>query len=188
MWKVKKMSKRHKKNNNHNKNQQPQSDRGRGPQQSNFKDNQRNDRPQGGASDNRNRDYNERKNLDKDHSKPTVGQNNPLSSSTKGLTPVPSVMTPTRQIYKKQVQVKSANLKTKKYGVLFFDTLQSARSDLAKLKESAANFDQLNIVIKAEPTVDDQDLLSIGKVFSGAAWTLIHERRVQDGWYEQPRD
>ena len=27
------------------------------------------------------------------------------------------------------------------------------------------------------------DLNRIGKVFAGMAWTTIHERRVDEGWY-----
>lgn len=35
--------------------------------------------------------------------------------------------------------------------------------------------------------MDDTDLLGIHtkvKVYAGEAWTLIHERRKEDGWYE----
>jgi hypothetical protein len=31
--------------------------------------------------------------------------------------------------------------------------------------------------------MDDPDLLKLGLVFAGAAWTLIHERRQAEGWY-----
>jgi len=62
-----------------------------------------------------------------------------------------------------------------------------AKADLEQLAIKAKEFDQLNIVVKAEGDMDDPDLTKIGKVFAGAAWTLIHERRVQDGWYNEPR-
>jgi hypothetical protein len=97
-------------------------------------------------------------------------------------------MTPTRQIYKKPIALRASTSKVKKYGIQFYETLQSAKADIAKLREAAAQCDQLNIVVRAEPTVDDPELLQIGKVFSGAAWTLIHERRRQDGWYDEPHE
>lgn len=73
----------------------------------------------------------------------------------------------------------------KKYGVIFFDTISQAKSDFDNLKQLATTCDQLNIVVKAEGSMDDPELTSIGKLFCGAAWTLIHERRRDAGWYEQ---
>ena len=102
----------------------------------------------------------------------------------KGVTPVMSVLTPRRQMYKKQMHQKNNSATVKSYGLIFFETLQSAKADLNKLRETAANFAQLNIVIRAEASMDDPELTSIGKVFAGAAWALIHERRKQDGWYD----
>ena len=71
----------------------------------------------------------------------------------------------------------------KKYGVVFYDTLAAAKNDLANIRSKARGLDQLNIVIKAEANMDDPDLNRIGKVFAGMAWTTIHERRVDEGWY-----
>lgn len=75
------------------------------------------------------------------------------------------------------------------YKVIFFDNLHAAKSDLARLKDLAQSCDQLNIVIRsdanAEANMDDQELAAYGKVFAGAAWALIHERRVSEGWYEK---
>lgn len=77
----------------------------------------------------------------------------------------------------------------KRYGLAIFDTFQQAKAERAELEEKAKTFDQLNIVIRAEGNMDDPELVSIGnvKVFAGAAWALIHERRKQDGWYDEPR-
>lgn len=74
------------------------------------------------------------------------------------------------------------------YKVAFYDTLTQAKSDLDALRELAKQCDQLNIVVKAEAPMDDADLTSIGKLFCGAAWALIHERRKMDGWYDQPHE
>ena len=73
------------------------------------------------------------------------------------------------------------------YGVVFFDTVNQAKRDLESLTEKAKEFDQLNIVIGAEGPIEDEELASIGKVFAGTAWTTIHTRRVEEGWYEKPR-
>ena len=77
----------------------------------------------------------------------------------------------------------------RRYGMVLYDHFAQAKSDLARLQELEKQYDQLNIVIRAEGNMDDPDLTAIGrvKVFAGAAWTLIHERRKQDGWYEEPR-
>lgn len=76
-----------------------------------------------------------------------------------------------------------------RYDIVFYDTLAAAKADLAGIKEKAEKLDQLNIVIRAEGGLDDPDLNALAKVkvFAGAAWTLIHERRVADGWYSEPR-
>ena len=77
----------------------------------------------------------------------------------------------------------------KRYAVAIFDTVQAAKADLENLMAKAAEVDQLNIVIRAESNMDDPDLSTLPKVkvFAGAAWTLIHERRISDGWYDAPR-
>lgn len=95
-----------------------------------------------------------------------------------------SVVTPRRQIFRKQMHQRNNSPAQKTYGVLFLDSLAAAKADLAKLRETAAQYDQLNIVIKAEGPIDDPEVAEIGKIFAGAAWTLIHERRRQDGWYD----
>lgn len=74
----------------------------------------------------------------------------------------------------------------KRYGVVFYDSLFAAKADLDTLRKKASDVDQLNIVIRAESDMDDQELTKIGKVFAGPAWTLVHERRVEEGWYNNP--
>ncbi len=75
----------------------------------------------------------------------------------------------------------------RRYGVVFFNTVDEAKLNAGDLLERARQVDQLNIVIRAEGDMDNKELNSYGKVFAGAAWTLIHERRVQEGWYDEPR-
>lgn len=74
-------------------------------------------------------------------------------------------------------------LPPRRYGVVFFDTLAAAKNDVQRLQELARGYDQLNIVIRAEASMDDPELAAVGKVFAGAAWALIHDRRVAEGWY-----
>jgi hypothetical protein len=111
---------------------------------------------------------------------------NPLTN--KGQIPVQSVMVPRRNIFKKQMHQRNTTTVTKNYGLIFYETLQAARSDVAQLESFAKQYDQLNIVIRAEVTADTTDLTQFGKVFTGAAWALIHERRKQDGWYDAPHE
>ena len=76
----------------------------------------------------------------------------------------------------------------KKYRVVFFTTFKEAKSSKEDFSKLCADCHQLNICIEEEGNMDDEDLLSIDpkiKVFAGEAWTLIHKRRVEDGWYDQ---
>lgn len=75
----------------------------------------------------------------------------------------------------------------KRYGVVFFQTLEEAKSQADKILDKAKEVDQLNIVIRSEANMDDPELCQYGKVFAGEAWALIHDRRVADGWYNEPR-
>jgi len=77
----------------------------------------------------------------------------------------------------------------KKYGVIFFETLAAAKAELSALEAKSDGFDQLNVVVRAEANMNDPDFNTHPKLklFAGAAWTLIHERRNEDGWYDAPR-
>ena len=79
----------------------------------------------------------------------------------------------------------SKKLPPRRYGIIFFETLAAAKNDVARLHEVARGYDQLNIVIRSESPMDDVELSSIGKLFAGAAWALIHDRRVAEGWYNE---
>ena len=74
----------------------------------------------------------------------------------------------------------------KRYGVVFYATLDAAKEDGDTLLDKAKEVDQLNIVIRAEAPMNDPQLLQYGKLFAGEAWALIHERRVEEGWYNEP--
>ncbi len=77
----------------------------------------------------------------------------------------------------------------KRYGVVFYDNHAQAREDIANLQVKSKEVDQLNIVIRAEGTMDDPELLKFGKVFAGEAWHLIHQRRmIDDKWYNEPHE
>ncbi|MBP6218297.1 MAG: hypothetical protein KA436_06905 [Oligoflexales bacterium] len=76
--------------------------------------------------------------------------------------------------------------KNNKYLYLQFDTFQQAKQAIPELIANCENCDQLNVVIREEGNMDDPELLGSHpkvKVYAGAAWTLIHERRQTDGWY-----
>lgn len=76
----------------------------------------------------------------------------------------------------------------RRYTVAFYENFAQAREDLPRLSALREEFDQVNIVIRADGNMDDPDLSPVGKVFAGEAWTLIHKRRVDDGWYNEPRE
>ena len=75
--------------------------------------------------------------------------------------------------------------KDRRYAPMFFDTFMAARNQVAEIAEKAKSVDQVNIIIKEEGNMDDPELIQHGKVFAGEAWTLVHTRRVEEGWYEQ---
>ncbi len=77
---------------------------------------------------------------------------------------------------------------SKIYKAVFYDTLNQAKADLEALRNLAQSCDQINIIVRAEASMDDAELNAVGKLFCGAAWALIHERRKQDGWYEGPHE
>jgi hypothetical protein len=76
----------------------------------------------------------------------------------------------------------------RRYGLVFYDNHAQAREDAATLLEKSKEVDQLNIVIRAEGSMDDPELLKYGKVFAGEAWHLIHRRRVDEKWYDEPHE
>ncbi len=85
-------------------------------------------------------------------------------------------------------QAKKAPPVLKRYAVVFYDTHNQAREDLTRLAELKQQVDQVNIVVKAEGSMEDPELLSFGKLYAGEAWHLIHKRRETDGWYNDPHE
>lgn len=73
----------------------------------------------------------------------------------------------------------------KRYGVVFFDNITQAKEQLEAISEAAKACDQLNIVLRAEGPMDDEELLKLGNLYAGEAWSLIHTRRLESGWYEE---
>ena len=79
-----------------------------------------------------------------------------------------------------------AKLKEKKFGVIFFPDFIQAKTHSHELQAYCDQCDQLNLVVEQEGDMDDPSLLSINpkiKVYAGEAWTLIHKRRLEEGWY-----
>jgi hypothetical protein len=80
---------------------------------------------------------------------------------------------------------------SRRYQVMFFDSFQEAKAAVDRIKTASAHCDQLNLVIKAEGSMDDPELLGIDpkvKVFAGEAWHLIHTRRLEEKWYDSPHE
>lgn len=75
-------------------------------------------------------------------------------------------------------------LEPRRIGVVILETFEVAREQLGVLAERAREYDQLNIVIRAEGNMDDPELSAVGRVYAGTAWATIHERRIKEGWYE----
>ncbi|MGE0173564.1 MAG: hypothetical protein AB7T49_12275 [Oligoflexales bacterium] len=75
--------------------------------------------------------------------------------------------------------------KLRNYAVLFYHNVDEAKRDLATIEAKAQAVDQLNIVVQNENFGEHPDINKFGKLYAGAAWTLIHKRRVDDGWYEK---
>lgn len=76
-------------------------------------------------------------------------------------------------------------------GVLFYSTFAEAYRHKDQMSAAAEEYDQLNVVIEQEGAMDDPQLLEVSpqlKLFAGAAWWLIHQRRHEDGWYDAPAD
>ena len=74
----------------------------------------------------------------------------------------------------------------KKFGVIFFEDFKQAKLKSDQLKSYSALCKQLNVVIEQEGDMDDVSLLSIStniKIYAGEAWTVIHKRRREEGWY-----
>ena len=67
---------------------------------------------------------------------------------------------------------------------VFYDTAVHALADLDNLEKISKEVQQLNIIIKAEGERTIPELVKLGKVFRGEAWTTIHERRVEDQYYQ----
>lgn len=100
-------------------------------------------------------------------------------------------MDPRLKAYEKYVPKNEPAFKhvKRRYGLVIFEKLDQAKADLEGIKAKAQEFDQLNVVIRAEGGMDDPDLNAIDKVkvFAGTAWALIHDRRKEEGWYEESR-
>lgn len=75
------------------------------------------------------------------------------------------------------------------YSFKLYETFAEARSHAGEIAEACATCDRLNVIIKAEGDMNDPELIRIDpkvKVYAGAAWALIHERRLEERWYESP--
>jgi hypothetical protein len=100
-----------------------------------------------------------------------------------------SALQPRRSIHRPAKEMMVAPMNPSKiYKAVFYDTLNQAKADLEALRNLALSCDQINIIVRAEASMDDAELNAVGKLFCGAAWALIHERRKQDGWYEGPHE
>ena len=87
----------------------------------------------------------------------------------------------------KSLEAKRRLKKAKKIAVIFFDTPQKAMQQVEILQKLCETCDQLNVVIEEESDMDNPRILSIHrkiKLYAGAAWFLVHQRRQEEGWYK----
>jgi len=171
--------------------------RGRGGRNRHHSKGHGNHRPGGDQAKSENRSDNRQDNRpdhrqDQRHDR-RPGQDQGSSSENRpqpGKITFPSALQPKKTLSRplKESTKEAPRDPNRRYRVVFFDSLPQAKSDLEALRAQASECDQLNIVIRAEATMDDPDLTSIGKLFCGAAWALIHERRRVDGWYDNPHE
>ncbi len=77
--------------------------------------------------------------------------------------------------------------KPKKYALAIYDNVTSAKADLNSLQSKMKQCDRLNLVFRTEGEVDKGPFIDLGdvRIYSGSAWATVHERRVEDGWYEE---
>lgn len=76
--------------------------------------------------------------------------------------------------------------KLKRAQVIFFDSFAAAKRDKERIRTVCQDCEQMNVVVREEGNMDDEELLAVDpkvKVFAGEAWHLIHTRRQEDGWY-----
>lgn len=141
---------------------------------------------QGGGRPNQRQDSSQRQNAPAEHG---GGGGGGGGERQVGKSSFPSITQPRRNLNRPAKEISIAPKPANRvYKVVFFDTIAQAKADLPNLKTIASQCDQLNIVVRAESAPDDHDLNSVGKLFCGAAWALIHDRRKQDGWYDAPHE
>ncbi|MBI2601649.1 MAG: hypothetical protein HYW48_01220 [Deltaproteobacteria bacterium] len=74
----------------------------------------------------------------------------------------------------------------KKYHLIFFETFSEAKTSLGKIASLLQECEQVNVVIREEGSMDDKDILGLDpkiRLYAGKAWTTIHERRKEEGFY-----
>ena len=72
------------------------------------------------------------------------------------------------------------------YNYKVFTSFDQARSACNQLKKLCESCDKLNVVIKQEGDMNDPTILNVSDkitIFAGEAWYLIHQRRIEEGWY-----
>jgi hypothetical protein len=75
----------------------------------------------------------------------------------------------------------------KTYQFKEFDNFKAAHADISSLSALAESCDQLNVIIKAEGNMEDEQILEASPkitIYAGEAWYLIHTRRLEEKWYD----
>ncbi len=83
------------------------------------------------------------------------------------------------------------NALVRKYKVIIFKSFAQLKAEKDSIVAELPGCDQLNVVVRDEGNMDDPEVLAIDpkiKLFAGAAWALIHDRRIKDGWYDSPQE
>ena len=77
-------------------------------------------------------------------------------------------------------------LPSKKTKLSLFNTFAEAKQNAQAIKDEAAKFEQLIIVVREEGSSENQELLGLAPnilLYTGRAWALIFERRQEDEAY-----
>ena len=96
-----------------------------------------------------------------------------------------------KQKLKHKLSPRQATPSLRRYKLAIYDTFQQALKASDEIKHVSSQCDQLNLVIRQEGDMDNPKVLAIAtniKLFAGDAWTLIHERRLEDGWYDDDQE
>jgi len=70
--------------------------------------------------------------------------------------------------------------------ILFFSNFNETKAEKERLTKLCDKYDAVYLIIKEENKEEHQEFLLLSqkiKIYTGNAWTLIFNRRIEEGWY-----